>query len=88
MPKRDEIDRKVDIMNAQWLVGGSLIGLIVAPIYINNTRVVEETVEGKKQLVTKPDGYNYTAIVFTVLFASAFIVSLYNANKAYRPVVA
>lgn len=75
-------------MSAQWLVGGSLIGLMVAPIYINNTRVEEETKGGKKELVTKPDGYNYTAIVFTVLFALAFIASLFNAKNAYRPVVA
>lgn len=86
MPKRDDVDRKADIMTAQWFVVGSLIGLIVAPIYINNTRLVEETVEGKKQLVRKPDGYNTAAIVFTVIFAYAFIASLLNAKKAYRPV--
>jgi hypothetical protein len=80
---RDEVDRKADIMSAQWLVGGSLIGLIVAPIFINDTTREKDT---NGQMVTKPV-YNYTAIFFTVLFALAFIASLLKAKNAYKPVV-
>jgi len=82
-----EIDRNVKKMNAWWFIGGSFIGLLFAALYINKTtKVLKKNNEGENQWVNEPDGYDYTAITFTVLFAIAFIYNLYNLYNVSKPV--
>ena len=73
-------------MTAQWLLAGAFLGLVFAPFFINKTKKVQKTIDGEKRWVNEPDGYDYTAITFTVLFAIAFIYTLYNLRNAYKPV--